>query len=182
MGTSAARNLTVSNLDSVAVPVNASTSFGSPYTIAPSTFTLPPNGSATVVVTFTPTAAALYDALASFLFTGGERLVGLTGRGTLVSLTFNYSTSGQAAVPVLPGGTVALPTTDVDSSSAVQFQVVNAGSTPATINSISSSGAAFPLNGVPTLPVTLPAERKPVIHSEIRSHRARKRLREPNGQ
>ena len=157
IGTPVARTLTVSNLESVPVPVNASTSFGSPYTIAPSTFTLPPNGSATAVVTFTPTAAALYDALASFLFTGGERVVGLTGRGTLTSFTFNYSISGQTAIPVLPGGTITFPATNVDSSSAVQFQVVNAGSTAATINTISSSGAVFPLNGVPTLPVTLAA-------------------------
>ena len=157
VGTPVARTLTVSNLESVPVPVSASTSSGSPYTIAPTAFTLSPNGSATVTVTFTPTAAALYDALASLLVSGAERLVGLTGRGTLTSFTFNYSISGQTAVPVLPGGTITLPATDVNSSSAVQFQVVNAGSSPATINSISSSGAVFPLNGVPTLPVTLPA-------------------------
>ena len=74
-----------------------------------------------------------------------------------VSLTFSYSVPGQTAVSVLPGGTVALPATDVGGSSAVQFQVVNAGSSPATINSISSTSALFPLNGVPALPTTLPA-------------------------
>jgi len=157
VGTSAVRNVTVSNLESTPFSVNASTSFGSPYTIAPSTFTLPASGSATVTVTFTPTAAALYDALASFLVTGAERIVSLTGRGTLVSLTFNYSVSGQTAVSVLPGGTVALPATNVDGSSTAQFQILNAGSSPATINSIGSSSALFPLNGVPTLPLTLPA-------------------------
>jgi len=157
VGTPAVRTLAVSNLESVPVPVSASTTFGSPYAIAPTTFTLPPNGSATVTVTFTPTAAALYDALASFLVSGAERLVGLTGRGTLTLLTFNYSISGQTPVAVPPGGTVALPATEVGSSSAVQFQIVNGGSSPSTINSIGSSGAAFSLSGVPTLPVTLPA-------------------------
>lgn len=157
VGTPVVRNVTVSNSENVPVPVSASTSFGSPYTVAPTTFTLPPNGSATVTVTFTPPAVALYDALASFLVTGAERLVGLTGRGTLTSLTFNYSVSGQAPVVVVPGGTVALPATDVGSPSAVQFQIVNASSTPVTITSVSSGSAVFPLNGVPTLPVTLPA-------------------------
>jgi Abnormal spindle-like microcephaly-assoc'd, ASPM-SPD-2-Hydin len=157
VGTSAARDVTVSNPESVPVSVSASTSFGSPYTIAPSAFTLSPNGSRVVTVTFTPTAAALYDALASFLATGTERLVGLTGRGTLVSFTFNYSVSGQTAVPVLPGGTISLPAVNVDGSSGVQFQIVNAGSSPATINSISSNRPVFPLSGLPAFPVTLPA-------------------------
>ncbi|HEU0004864.1 MAG TPA: choice-of-anchor D domain-containing protein, partial [Terriglobia bacterium] len=72
-------------------------------------------------------------------------------------LTFNYLVSGQSAVSVLPGGTVALPATDVGGSSAVQFQIVNAGSIPATVSSVSASGAVFSLSAVPTLPVTLPA-------------------------
>lgn len=72
-------------------------------------------------------------------------------------LTFSYSVSGQTPVSVLPGGTVALPATEVGSSSAVQFQIVNAGSTPATVSSVSASGAVFSLSGVPTLPFTLPA-------------------------
>src|SRR5262245_3500935 len=72
------------------------------------------------------------------------------------TLTFSYSVSGQAPVAVLPGGTVPLPATEVNTSSAVQFRIVNNSSSTATINSISSSGVVFPLSGVPTLPVTLP--------------------------
>jgi len=156
VGSTAVRNLTLSNLENVSFQVSASTSAGSPYTIAPSTFTLPANGSAAVTITFRPTSVALYDAIASLLFTGSELIVGLTGRGTLTSLTFSYSVSGQTPVAVLPGGTVPLPATDVEGSSAVQFQVVNAGSTSATISSISSSSSLFPLTAVPTLPLTLP--------------------------
>ncbi|MCI0419631.1 MAG: choice-of-anchor D domain-containing protein [Acidobacteria bacterium] len=158
VGSSSTRILTVTNLESSAFQITASTSAGSPYTVSPSFFTLPVNGSVSLTINFTPPAAAVYDAVTSLTTSlGGETIVNLTGRGVSSLLLYSYNFPGQPSLSVLPGNTISFPSTDLGASSSLQFRIQNSSSSPSTISSIASSNALFVISSQPALPAILPA-------------------------
>jgi hypothetical protein len=148
VGSSAVRNLTVTNTGGLSAAVTSSTS-NTAFSVAPGSFTLAPQASQMVNITFTPGATGSLSATATFSVSGSSRAVSLAGRG--VAPAFTYS-------PVSPGGSLSFPTTTLGATSEFQqFEIRNTGTGSATVNSITSSSTAFVLDGVPPLPSVLNA-------------------------
>jgi len=84
-------------------------------------------------------------------------VVNFTLVGTAPNLIVNTVQTGGNSIPVPNGGTVQFPNTAVNSTSSMTLAISNTGSGSSTINSITPSGSAFALQGVPLLPVTLNA-------------------------
>jgi hypothetical protein len=94
-----------------------------------------------------------------------------TGTLTIAGQTFTVTQQGVAAPTfqydwidtqnqanrgtVAPGATIRLPDWTPGKSSAVQFFITNRSASSQRVNSITVSGSAFRLTGVPTLPATL---------------------------
>ncbi len=157
VGTAATLSVIISNQEATPVPISAGTSAGSPFVVASPMFTIPGGGSVPLNITFTPPAEANYDATASFLIpgSGGEQLVGLSGRG--VSLSYQYTVAGQAPALVSPGGTISFPSVNAGASVSIQFQVSNPSASAFLIDTINSSGSVFTLADLPALPASVPA-------------------------
>jgi hypothetical protein len=68
------------------------------------------------------------------------------------TFTFNYVLAAtQNAIPVQPGGTIAFPPTTLNSVAQTVLNITNTGA-GARIDNISSTGAAFTLQGLPVFP------------------------------
>jgi hypothetical protein len=117
------------------------------------------------------TAKDSTQTVAQFLWTYNELSTTGTSTGTQVSsgaVSFNLvgtapnvvvgqvaSTGSFLAVPA--GGTFTFTDATLNSSSALTIALSNAGSGPATVNSIAATGSGFQLQGVPLLPLSLAA-------------------------
>lgn len=74
------------------------------------------------------------------------------------NFTFSYVlATNQNTVPLEAGGTIAFPATPLNSVSQAALNITNTG-TPGQIQSITSSGAAFSLQGLPAFPDLLNAQ------------------------
>jgi hypothetical protein len=157
VGTAATRSVMISNQEATPVPISAGTSAGSPFSVASQMFTIPGGGSVALSITFIPPAEGNYEAIASFVIpgSGGQQLVGLSGRG--VSLSYQYTVAGQAPVLVSPGGTISFPSVTAGASNSLQFQVSNPSGSAFLINTISSSSSLFTFTDLPALPTSVPA-------------------------
>jgi hypothetical protein len=60
-------------------------------------------------------------------------------------------------VPLLPGGTAVFPPTQANTTTTLQVSILNRGSGPGTVRSISVTGNGFQPIGIPLLPLDLPA-------------------------
>jgi hypothetical protein len=143
VGSSVVRSLTVTNIGGISAAVTSSTS-NPAFSVAPGSFTLASQASQMVNITFTPGASGSVSATATFSVSGSSRAVSLGGRGVAPAFTY---------LPVNPGGSLSFPTTTLGATSAFQqFEIRNTGTGSATVSSITSSSAAFVLDGVPPLP------------------------------
>ena len=157
VGTAATLGVMISNQEATPVPISAGTTAGSPFAVASQMFTIPGGGSVPLNITFMPPAVANYDAAASFFIpgSGGEQLVGLSGRG--VSLSYQYTLAEQAPALVSPGGTIPFPSVAAGASVSVQFQVNNPSTSAFPIDTINSSSSVFTFADLPALPASVPA-------------------------
>lgn len=74
----------------------------------------------------------------------------------LVAPVVSYILPGdQNVVPVGNGGTVPFPDTLVGGTSSATLNIVNPGTTPVAVTSISVGGAAFRVQGLPLFPATI---------------------------
>lgn len=106
-------------------------------------------------VQYLPTKAGSDTGQVQITFADGTNLtVGLQGSGT--SPMFVYEVvQGDKSTPVLPGGTITLPDTNVGTTGSVVIRVKNAGNGAGTIGSINTAGQGFLISGGPLLPKTL---------------------------
>jgi len=155
-GSSANSTVVVSNTGGTAANVTGSTA--SPFSLSTSSFTVAARGTQNVTVTFTPASAGPFQGTATFTSGGSTQSVTLKGTGLpppTATLAYSFG-SGQGNTPIPAGGTIRFPDTAPGSpSGAIQFQITNSGTAPATISSITSSSAAFAVTA-PSLPVTVP--------------------------
>jgi hypothetical protein len=141
--TSSAQTVTVSNPTSSAASVSsisASGEFAETNTCGSS---IAANGSCTVSVTFTPTAAGTQTGSLTINAGGVTDTVSLTGSGTAPGPVLNAS----------PGG-LSFAATDVGSTSATQaVTVTNSGTTAATVSGVSVTGAFSQTNNCSSIAV-----------------------------
>ena len=141
--TSAAQTVTVANPTSAAAPVSSITASGPFAETNNCGSSIAANGSCTVSVTYSPTAA-------------GAATGSVTINAGGVTSTVSLSGTGTAPGPVLSASPASLsfPTTDVGSSAATQaVTVTNTGTTAATVSSVATTGAFSQTNNCTTIAV-----------------------------
>ena len=153
--TSFAIQLLITNTGTTPVQVNASS--GSPlFSATPSILPLQGNQTGVVTLTFTPqTTAVQTTTLTVGTGSGGSFQFFLVGTGTNQTgtgsqLVFTFVV-GSSAVPLANNGTATFPNAAVGSTVSGTVNVLNAGNTPTTTNSISVSGQYFGIT-IPPLP------------------------------
>ena len=87
----------------------------------------------------------------------GAGLIAFTLIGNAPNIIIGQTNANNNFVVVPTGGMVLFPDTALNSGSSVGIAISNAGSGPATITSITTSGSGFQLQGLPLLPIVLPA-------------------------
>jgi len=111
-----------------------------------------------LTVTYTPTASTTdNDQITITLASGTVLTVMLQGSG--INALFTYQIiSGSTPTPVTPPGPIALPDTNVGSTSSLTIRVQNTGNASGTINSAPNvSGAGFTATETTLFPLTLKA-------------------------
>ena len=146
--------------NNAAFDFNAATSAA----VAQTAVTVPAGGSARVPVVFQPSSLGVVTATITLDFQGtpagaGEpvnviRTVVARGEGISANLSYLVMQAG-APVGLSPGGTVSFGATAVNSTSSVQFEVRNEGTTPAPIDAVAVSNAPVFTAGLPALPATV---------------------------
>ena len=126
--------------------------------------TLSPNASFKLTITYTPSSTAIATAQLTLPFTITPATAGgPTGTGTIffnlngaaASLTVNYfSAPSNNIIPVANGGTIAFPTTLVNTSAAVTVVIANLGAAAGAVNAVTVTGTnnAFQLQSLGLLP------------------------------
>jgi hypothetical protein len=87
--------------------------------------------------------------------TTGTLTINLTG--VAPEFVFSYIPQGGNQTQVAPGGTIAAALTSVGATSNTVVVITNRGSGPGVVNSISASGGAFALGGLPLPQTTVDA-------------------------
>ncbi len=125
--------------------IAASGDFAQMNTCPMSPATLPPLGTCTINVTFTPTALGARTGALTFTDNarGSPQTVPLTGTGTAPSIAFN------------PTSLSFSPQMLTTTSASMPVKLTNPGTGPLTINSIAASGDFAQTNNCPTSPTTL---------------------------
>jgi hypothetical protein len=130
--------------------------------------TLQPGESFTFTIQFRPVSAAQSNAQLSFPFqqtlppsgatgpTTVTNAISLTLQGTAPSLVLSYVLqTDQNVIPLQPGGAILFPPTLVNSVAQAALNLTNVGSGPGAVTSITITGSAYRLAGLPLLPLTL---------------------------
>jgi parallel beta-helix repeat protein len=141
--TSAAQTVTVSNPTSSAASVSsisASGDFAQTNTCGSS---IAANGSCTVSVTFTPTAAGIQTGSLTINAGGVTDTVSLTGSGTAPGPVLNASPAGLSFAGTVVGSTSASQT----------VTITNTGTTAATVSGVSVTGAFSQTNNCTSIAV-----------------------------
>ncbi len=108
-----------------------------------------------VGVAYKPTEVASDTGQVVITFSDGTTsTVGLQGSGTSPTLVYTLIQNGKST-PILPGGTITLPDTDVGSTATATIRVQNTGNGSTIVNSVNAAGQGFSVSGLPVLPKTL---------------------------
>ena len=106
-------------------------------------------------IAYTPTAAATdSDQVVITLSSGAMLTVLLQGNGIASSYAYQIISSTTPA-PVTPPGPIALPDTNIGTTSSVTVRVQNIGTATGILNGPSIAGSAFQLTQEPAFPQTL---------------------------
>jgi len=118
-------------------------------------YTLPALQTLTLQVAYTPTSSNTdNDQLQIKLASGATLTVLLQGNGTSASFSYQLL-SGDTPAPVTPPGPIALPDTNVGTTSSMTVRVQNIGNANGTLNAPSLAGQGFSLTDLPLFPQTL---------------------------
>jgi len=120
-------------------------------------FLMSPNDSITAVIRYLPTASARVFGRLAFGYTEGIRASTFAANLTGVAPEFavSYIPQGGNATGLATGASIVYPATALDATSTATVIVTNRGSGSGTVQSVSLSGAAFQLAGVPLLPAVV---------------------------
>ena len=128
---------------------------GAGFTVTDAPFlpaTLTPGSSATVQVTFTPTAPGRFTGRLRI----GDDSFDVISNGLGSNLTYSY-VAGPVTTTVVNGGSVIFPPVAAGQTTAVRFVITNTGTSPTGVNSVGvlATGTTFVATNVPTLPASL---------------------------
>ncbi len=109
-----------------------------------------------VVIHYQPSGSTADSGQMQITFDQGQVTFGLQGTLSAAKLVYTLTQSGQTST-ITPGGTIAMPATNIGSTSTATITVQNTGNLSATISSIILTGQDFQLSNTPSLPETLAA-------------------------
>ncbi len=117
--------------------------------------TLASGASQQFILNFAPTQAStvtgqLTIGTATFVVTA-------TGTASQPSFSATYALANGNVIPLSSGVTITFPPVDINVTSTATITVSNQGGGSGTVNSISTTGAAFQLTGLPAFPATVAA-------------------------
>jgi len=119
-------------------------------------------GSISVAIRFTPSSGNRVGGRITFTITEKARdntqtqvslAVNLTG--TAPDLVFSYTPPGASAAPLAEGGVITFPPTPLNTTVTATVAIINRGTAPGTVSSVTSTGSAFQLVGLPLPPVAI---------------------------
>lgn len=138
------------------------------FSVAPAglPITLGPNEGWTLVVRFLPSSGARVTGRLTLTVT--ETVQGAATQGQLVvnlagfapELVFSYTLPGGNAVAISDGGTITFPPTPLNTTASAVIAILNRGSATGTVSSVTASGDAFAVSGVPLPPISIEAGRE----------------------
>ncbi len=111
-------------------------------------------GTLSFTVNFAPEALGMAAGQLGIQLAAGPANFPLKGIGAGAQFTYELI-DGDSTEPVLPGGVINVPDTQVDEVASILMRVRNMGNTEGVINAISASGSAYGLADLPFLPATL---------------------------
>ncbi len=126
--------------------------------LPPFPLTLNPSASLTITLIFQPVSSGSQTGSLQVSLDSGVTSVSLQGVGlgsSAASSIALYSIQNNNYVPQANGSTLTFPSTVIDSSSSITLALINTGSSPGVINSISITGSSFQVQGLPPFPDTL---------------------------
>ncbi len=159
VGSTSIAVMTVLNLGTATGSVQSVTLSGSAFQLSGSTAPtqLAPGQQTSFNVTFAPQAVGTNQGLLVVGLSNASASFTLTGTGTSSSFTFTYTLSDGNIHPLTNGTVITYPSVDINGTSTATIAILNQGTGAGTLTSISVSGAAFRLTGVPLLPATIGA-------------------------
>jgi len=108
-----------------------------------------------VLILYTPTTLGTDTGQITLTFASGSPVtINLSGSSTAANLIYQIISS-DPPVTIIPGGTITLPDTKLNTTSSIILQIANAGTASGTINTVNLAGQAFQLSGVTALPQVL---------------------------
>jgi hypothetical protein len=147
----------VRNVGNADYRITAISTAGAAFTVTDAPFlplTLPPDGVASVTVTFAPSQSGRVTGRLRI----GSDSFELAGSGVAPVLTYSYAV-GNITTAVSPNGSVVFTPTAVGSTAEVRFTVTNTGTAPTSLTSVSITGggtpSVFTATGLPALPATI---------------------------
>jgi hypothetical protein len=129
--------------------------------LSPGVVTLSPAQSTSLTLQFTPQQTSVSQSVLTWLYkeqgSDNYEVITLNLSGTVEGITVSSIQSNGNYVVVPAGGRFSFPDTPINASSDIIIAITNRGSGTGIVNSISVSGDAYQLLGLPLLPVTLSA-------------------------
>lgn len=121
--------------------------------------TLSPTQSTSLTLQFTPQSTSVSQSELSWFFkeqgASYYEVLNLTLVGEVPGIVLSSIQSNGNYVPLATGGTLVFPATPINSNSDISISMLNQGSAPGVVNSITIAGDAYQLTGLPPLPITL---------------------------
>lgn len=159
VGGSTSAVINVSNTGSANGSLVSTTVTGTDFQIAssPAPATVAPGQQVSFTVTYTPHSGGASSGVLSVSLNTGTFTFPLSGAGAAPALVAQYALADNNAHNLVNGITINFPSVDINGNSSAVVQISNQGTGPGTLSSVSVSGTGFQLNGLPSLPATLPA-------------------------
>ncbi len=108
-------------------------------------------------VVFTPSANGSAAGVLAVGLTNTTLVFPLSGSGAAPSLVVQYTLADNNVHTLLNGATIPFPSVDINSNTRANVQILNQGLGSGTVTSVSVTGAAFQLSGLPAMPATVAA-------------------------
>jgi hypothetical protein len=153
LGSSSSAVVTVANSGSASASISSVTPSGNGFqATSPGFTTLAPGQSTSFTVTFTPQASGSNTGSLTIGSNNTTYTFTLSGTGASPNFVVQYVFSDNNVQTLANGSTLTFPSVDVNRTSSANFAITNQGTGTGPVNSVTVTGSAFKLNGLPALP------------------------------
>ncbi len=154
LGSSSSAVVTVSNSGSAFGSIFSITSTGNDFQVTGSSapITLAAGQTTFFTITYTPHASGSSSGSLTVGSNNVNYTFTLSGSGTSPNFVVQYKFSDNNILTLTNGSTLTFPSVDVNGTSVASFAIFNQGTGSGPVSSVTVTGSAFKLNGLPSLP------------------------------